>query len=126
MDFLVAAHSGLRWIVLLALLGAILFAAQNRNADSWPGGAIKPFLFTAIVFDLQVTLGIVLYLAGQGWEKNLFLAVIHPLIMLAALGAWHMFVAKARKAAAPSSYRTLLLGGVVSLALVIAAIPWAS
>ncbi len=126
MDFLIAAHSGLRWIVLLLMLGVILFAAQNRNAESWPGGAIKPFLFSAIAFDIQVTLGIVVYLAGQAWEKNIFLAVIHPLIMLAALGVWHMFIARARKTAAPSSYRTLLLGGVVSLALVIAAIPWAS
>ena len=126
MDFLIAAHSGLRWIVLLLMLGVILLAAQNRNADTWSGGAIKPFLFSAIAFDIQVTLGIVVYVAGQAWEENVFLGVIHPLVMLAALGVWHMFIARARKAAAPSSYRTLLLGGVVSLALVIAAIPWAS
>ena len=126
MEFLVTAHSVIRWIVLIVMLAAIGYAAQNRSAESFPAGAIKPFVFSAIVFDIQVTLGIIIYLFGQAWSKNLFLALIHPVTMLIALGVWHMFIARARKAAAPSSYRTLMIGGIVSLALVIAGIPWAS
>ena len=126
MDILVAAHSGVRWLVLLAMLGAIFMAFRHLKDDTWTEGSIKPFSLAAIIFDIQVALGIITYLAGQAWSDNTFIAVIHPLFMLVAVGVWHMAIARARKEASGSSYRVLLIGAIVSLALVIAAIPWAS
>lgn len=126
-DILVAAHDGIRWLVLIAMLAAVLMAWRNLNTETWSGGAIKPFVWSSILFDIQVTLGIVVYLVGTNWDNNAFYALVHPLVMIAALAVWHVFIGRARKnAAAPSSYRLLLIGGLISLALVIAAIPWAA
>jgi hypothetical protein len=125
MDILVEAHSGIRWLVLLAMLAAIVLAARNLRAETWTGGAIKPFVWSSILFDIQVALGLILYVGNSGWDQRGFIAYFHPVIMIAALGVWHAFIARARKNDAPSSYRILLIGAVLALALVVAGIPWA-
>lgn len=125
-DILVAAHDGIRWLVLLAMLAAVLMAARNLKTETWSGGAIKPFVWSSIIFDIQVTLGLIVYVVGTNWDENAFRAYIHPLIMISALGVWHAVISRAKKNDAPSSYRLLLIGAVVSLALVLIGIPWAA
>jgi hypothetical protein len=124
MDILVQAHSGVRWLVLLALLFAIVTAVRNLKAE-WTEQSIRPFSIAAVLFDIQVTLGIITYVVGKTWESDdSFISRIHPLVMIIALGVLHMSIARARKSATTASYRTLLIGTVASLALVLAAIPW--
>jgi hypothetical protein len=126
MDILVAAHSGIRWLVLLAMLAVIVLAIMNLRSESWSETSIKPFVYSAILFDVQVTLGIIVYLFGSAWSDNTFIAFIHPALMLVALAVWHITIGRARKNAASSSYRILLIGAVISLVLVAVGIPWAS
>jgi hypothetical protein len=124
MNILVEAHSGLRWLVLLALLASIVMAARNLKG-SWGEGSDKVFKISAILFDIQFTLGIVTYIVEKTWESSeTFVAQIHPVVMLLALGVFHMAISRARKQASTASFRTLLIGSVVSLALVLAGIPW--
>ncbi len=126
MNILVEAHSGIRWLVLLALLASIVMAVRNLKG-SWGEGSDKVFKITAILFDIQVTLGFVTYVVAKTWESDdNFIARVHPLVMLIALGVLHMSLGKARKQASTGSYRTLLIGTVLSLALVLAGIPWAA
>lgn len=124
MDTLVTIHSLYRWVALAALLYAVLIAllAMRRGAV-WTDE--RRFSTVAILFDVQVALGIVVWLAGPAWSKHgAFFTVIHPVATLAALGVFHAAVARARTLASAASFRVLALGGLVSLILVIAAIPW--
>lgn len=124
MNILVEAHSGIRWLVLAALIASIVVAARNLSG-TWGEGSDKVFKISAILFDIQVTLGLVTYIAEQTWESSeTFVAQIHPLVMFVALGVFHMSISRARKQASTASFKTLLIGSIAALALVIAGIPW--
>jgi hypothetical protein len=114
----------LRWLVLLLLVGAVALALSRSRAGRWGAGEDRPFALSAILFDIQVTLGIILFFANRGWTLGSFVGVVHPLVMLLAVVVYHLAIARARKQASTASYRTLALGAAVSLILVLAAIPW--
>jgi len=125
MDTLVVVHSVVRWLVLVALVAvAGIAVSRSRAGADWAGGADRPFALTAVLFDIQVALGIILWIGTQAWSDNVFIGVIHPLGMLAAAGVLHASVGRARTAASPGSYRTLLTGIGVTLVIVLLAIPW--
>lgn len=92
MNILLMAHSGLRWLVLLVAVIAIikyligwLQGAQFKGMDR---GLMAGF---SGLLDLQMTLGIVLLLwsgfAGAGFP---FFRIAHALIMIAAAVVAHM------------------------------------
>lgn len=123
MDLLVDIHSVLRWLVLLDVVVAAGYGlVVGRRADEW--NALL-YSLTVMVIDIQVTLGIVLYLFNQGWDQGFFIAVLHPLFMLAALAVAHIGMSRARSAeTAPGAYRTISVALVVSLVLIVLGIPW--
>lgn len=116
MALLVSAHSGLRWLVLLAVVATAIWAlGRGREVvPDWPR-------WVGILVAAQVVLGLVLYLVNGGWRQGWFIAAWHPVAMIAALGAFQVGVARAREADRPR-----VLGGfaVLSLALMVLAIPW--
>jgi hypothetical protein len=77
-----------------------------------------------IVVDVQVLLGIIIWLFDSGWDQGFFFAVLHPLMMLAALGIAHMGLVRARKMNEPRSNLIVAWSFLGSLVLVIGAIPW--
>lgn len=122
MDILVEAHSGIRWLVLLALLavavvGFIRASSTDSPDDRW-------LLWTSILFDVQVTIGIILYLANRGWEQEGVIPVIHPLAMLAAVAVFHIGLARGRREGGGRGWRTVAVMTMASLVIVLAAIPW--
>ncbi len=126
LDTLVTVHSLLRWLVLVALIGGLVvaFAAARR-----PGEAFADPVFSgiAIVVDVQVTIGIILWLFNSGWDQGFFISVIHPIAMLLALGVAHMAIARGRRTAKTNhaaGNRVVAMGMLISLILVFAAIPW--
>lgn len=125
MDTLVTIHSLYRWLVLVALVagGAAGIIANARGRD-WDGSADRPYALVAVLVDIQVGLGIVLWLFDRAWEKGVFFAAIHPVTMLLAVGVVHAAVARARKMASQRSHLVAGIGTLVALALVIAGIPW--
>lgn len=128
MDVLVTIHSVFRWVVLAALVAAVIYGivrALRRNA--WLPGSSRPFAIAAVALDIQVLIGIILWVLSQAWEANPFLAVIHPVIMLLAVGVVHVSVRRSRaNGTSPAAYWIGGLGLLGALALVVAAIPWAS
>ena len=56
------AHSGLRWVVLILLIAAIVKAAGKRRGGSVYPGKDSLALFAFISVHLQLLLGLVLYL----------------------------------------------------------------
>lgn len=122
MDILVEAHSGLRWLVLLALLATAVMGFIRANGETSPTD--RWLMWVTILFDVQVTIGLILYLADQGWNQGGFIAVYHPLAMLVALGVFHVGVARGRREGGGTGWRGLALFTLLSLAVVLAAIPW--
>lgn len=122
---LLAAHSGWRWAVL-----AIVLVALGRGLNgSLRGGPWTRFdralvLVTVNALNLQVLLGVFLWLVERRWRDGVFLGVIHPLVMLLALGVVHFGAARARRARdTVASFRVLAISLLVALVLITAAIP---
>lgn len=122
MDILVEAHSGLRWLVLVALAATavVSYLRMSRDADTHE----QWLAWVAIVIDVQVTIGIVLYLFNQGWSQGGFIAVFHPIAMLAALGVFHAGISRGRLMGRAAGWRTIGIMTLIALVIILAAIPW--
>ena len=122
METLVTIHSWTRWLVLAALIAGILIGVERyRSKAEW-----KPSVYqlAVMVVDIQVTIGIVIWIFDDGWSETFFFKVIHPVFMLLALGIGHMGVAVAKKRDNVRSWLIASGSLVVALVLIIGAIPW--
>lgn len=134
MEALVAAHSGLRWIVLLLLIvtavkaiGGVMGKKTYLNADR------KLASFTVMFFHLQVVLGFVLFFANN-WHQLMgqmkdpairFFTVEHSLGMLLAAVLLTIGSAKAKRASSDEKkFKTIAWMFTISLLIVLACIPW--
>ncbi len=122
METLVTVHSVLRWLVLAALLGGATYALVGGAREDHFSD--RPFVFLAIVVDVQVAIGIALYLLGDGFRQGFFIAVIHPLAMLVALAAVHIGVSRARGHGGLGAFRTVGASWLFALVVVALGIPW--
>jgi hypothetical protein len=132
-------HSWLRWAVILAGLFAIV-----RGMGGWSG--VKAwtriddragFWFIATL-DLQVLLGLVLYLFlsplttgafddfGGAMRNSVlrFWAVEHTFGMIIGVALAHIGRARARKATAAKKHRTTVIFYVLALIAILVSIPW--
>ena len=134
MDALIAAHSGLRWIVLLLLIitsvKAIMGVTGNRNYLS---GDKRLASLTVMAFHMQVVLGFVLYfgnkwyaMMGQMSDASIrFFSVEHSLGMLVAAVLLTIGSAKAKRASSDlKKHKTIAWMFTISLLIVLACIPW--
>ena len=122
MDILVSAHSGIRWLVLVALVATAVIAFMRASQDRPTTEAWLPWV--AGLFDLQVLLGLILYIFNQGWDEEGFIAYFHPIGMILAVAVFHMGLGRGRKVGGGAGWRTIGIMTLVSLVLVLAAIPW--
>jgi len=118
-DFLINAHSGWQYVALVALLVSLFFAFRTRAMSST---AETTYRITAVVIDIQVVLGIAVWIATSAWSQELLQAWVHPVAGLAALGVLHAFIGRARKSDRETANTTVRKGLVIALALVVAAI----
>lgn len=125
MDVVLDIHSWFRWAVLVALLavGVLGVARSIGKRAEWRDGSDRPFALATVMFDVQLALGIILWIGNKGWEQSFFVKVIHPVGMLFAAGVAHMALVRARKGPASSAYRIAGLGLVVALVIVAVTIP---
>lgn len=118
-------HQWLGYLVSVVVLGAALVAFRKAKeaAEFRPG----PYALAMVLLDLHVTLGIVLYGAGQYWNARPEVAYVHPVLAFAALGVGHALLSRARSTQmAVDAHRTAGRGLVFALLLVLAAIGVAS
>lgn len=115
---IVTIHSLWRWIVLLAAVLAIAGGVSARGGRP-SGWASRTGLFYTIAIAIQVLLGLIVWVGGAYWAANVFLAFIHPITMLLALGVAHMGRGRERKAGAGAG----LWAYVLSLLLLLLGIP---
>ena len=131
-------HSWIRWIALVACVGVTL-AALRGKVDGERSIADRWGLVAMMTLDLQLLLGLVLYLGlspnmqeilnhfGESMKRadTRFWAVEHLSTMFAAIALAHVGRVLARKAATPAAKRTRLLVcfGVATLLLLVG-MPW--
>ena len=124
MDFLLQTHSGYRWIVLAVLLGVgTLGLVRSAQGAAWSKNAERPFMLATIVFDLQIGLGIALWIGNKGWDQDFFIKFIHPLGMILAAGVAHMAVMRARKGDPAKAFRMAGIGLLAAPVIVAAVVP---
>lgn len=122
-DLLADIHSVLRWVVLLAIAGGGSYALLQA-----PRGVPfrrAPFAAAAVIVDIQVAIGVAIYLIDGAWNSGAFFAVIHPVVMLAALGLIHVGVARSRAREGGDAYRVVGAAFLFAFILVALAVPWA-
>lgn len=133
-SIVLAIHSWVRWLALVGAVGTTLAALQNRegSADGWG-------LATMIALDIQLLLGLLLYLvvspnmaeirahyaeAMQNAQLR-FWAVEHVTMMLVAVVLAHVGRVLARNARTPGAKRARLLAcfGLATI-LILVGMPW--
>lgn len=137
-EMVLTAHSWLRWVALIAgLLATVMAAAAPATAG--PNRADRWGLILTIALDLQLLLGLGLYLVWSPITTSMFgdfgaamrdpvsrfWAVEHISLMLFAVVIAHVGRVMARKArsAAAKRKRLLICFSLASIAM-IAATPW--
>src|SRR5947207_2471950 len=129
-----ALHSWIRWVALVAGVGATLGALRGREAtaDRWS-------LFAVTALDLQMLLGLILYLVLSPFTTQAmadfglamktpqlrFWAVEHSGMMFVAVIVAHVGRVLARKATTPQAKRSrLLICFAVATFAMLAGMPW--
>lgn len=129
------AHSGLRWVVLVLLVLAILNAFGKRRGGSVYPGKEKLALFAMISVHVQLLLGLVLYLWLSplvSFEGNVmgnavtrFYTVEHLVGMLIGIALVTIGYSKAkRQAELNKGWKTISTFYLLGLLVIIASIPW--
>ena len=139
MSFLLGLHNLIRWVVLIAgVLAAAKAILGYVNKQSWTPLDNRLGLIFTISFDIQLLLGLILYIAGptmQGIWGNFgeamsnsalrFFAVEHIFIMIISLGLAHMGRSLAKKADGDvKKHQRAAIFFTLSLLLILLGIPW--
>ena len=91
MEWIVTIHSYWRWIVLLVGLAAIVLAVLAASGRRpWDSLSDRLSLFFTTTMDIQLLVGVVVWVSEQRWSGDAFLGYIHPLAMLIAVGLAHV------------------------------------
>lgn len=118
-EFFVSAHAWWQYAVLLAVVVSLIFAFRSAMMGST---AETVYRVTAVVVDIQVALGIVIWLATAGWDEGFLQGWLHPILGLAALGVLHASIGRARKGHPEVANRTVRTGLIIAIVLVVGAI----
>jgi len=128
------AHSGLRWLVLLSILFAIIVAITQWNKSSQDGTQLRWANFAVRITHLQLLLGFVIYFvspkvqfaAASMKDATLrFYTVEHIFIMIIAVILITVGYSKAkRKVATAQKARAIFWYYFIALILMIISIPW--
>jgi membrane protein DedA with SNARE-associated domain len=125
------AHSGLRWIVLLFLVLALITAYRSWKGQKAPS---KMPLFALIATHTQLLIGLVLYFIsplvsfGEGFMKNditRFYSVEHISVMLIAIILITIGYSKGkRQPSNEAKGKTIFTYYLIGLILILVSIPW--
>lgn len=134
-ELLVHTHSGLRWVVLILLLLAIVnaFRSQEKGVYSKKDKLLN--LFAMVFLHIQLLIGIGLYFVSEkvsfveGWMKMSafrFFNMEHTLGMVIAIVLVTMARSKAEKKLKNTrdKHRSIAINYLIALLLILLTIPW--
>lgn len=141
MEFIKHLHSGLRWIVLILALLAIVKAFMGMQKKStFTNSDNKIGLMLISFMDIQLIIGLVLYVFGPLGFKNIqnmgmgevmknpynrFFAMEHLVGMLIAIVVFHVGRSKSKKAIDDASkHKKAFIFYLIGLLIILASIPW--
>ncbi len=131
---MVHAHSGLRWVVLVLLLLAIIkgFRGFSGNKKFTPGTK-KLFMFAMVSCHIQLVLGLILYFTSDAVDlDNLFANDItrfygleHIVGMILAIVIITIGYSTSKRASTDKKkYRRVAICYTIGLLLILGSIPW--
>ncbi len=141
MDLLNQLHALLRWVVLILIVSAVLRAFLGmQSKKTFSNSDQKTGFFLMIACDIQLLIGLVLYIAGPWGIKNIqqlgmsavmkdgysrFFAVEHILMMIVAIVLIHIGRAKAKKMGeAVGAHKVSFIYYVIAFVIMMISIPW--
>ena len=144
MDFeaygvVLALHSTLRWVAVGAgVLAAAAAWAARLGSRSWTDTTLAAGRAFAVTLDLQLVLGLILYLAlsptvtsglsnvsaAMGDAQHRFWMIEHPTAMVIALVLAHIGVARARRVRSSDEPGPSAWYFTLAILLVLAVLPW--
>ncbi len=115
-QFVFYAHSGWRYVVILATVVAVVqFAAGLIRGRAWGAWDQRIGMALPIVYDIQLLLGLVLWIMATAWQLPPLSAWEHPLTMFVAVGIVHVAWMRVKTAAADrTKFQTALIGALVA------------
>ncbi|MBW3618852.1 MAG: hypothetical protein KY461_01290 [Actinobacteria bacterium] len=115
-DMLFEIHRGLGYVAFVVVLVASVMAFNRaKNGQEFSDGMPKA---AVILLDIQVLVGVVFYVLGEGWEAEPVVALVHPLVNVAAVGLAHAGLGRARREQmALDAHRTV--GRALAVAMVL-------
>ena len=134
-QFLMHAHSGWRWVVLVTIVVAILHALINwRKGREFNFKDRKPALFALIASHIQLVVGLVLYFIsprvqfGSETMSNAilrFFTVEHILTMIIGIVLITIGFSRAKKLLDTNrAYKTIFIYYLIGLLLILIRTPW--
>ena len=139
---LLHVHSLLRYLIVLVALWAIIKAASGMSGGkTYTKSDQRPGLFYLIFMDLQLVVGLLLYVTGGFGLKRIqemgmgevmkdsisrFFVMEHTLMMLIALILVHVGYAQTKKAGLTDQkkYSKSFWFFLISFIVILAAVPW--
>ncbi|MGL4648845.1 MAG: hypothetical protein ACRC1H_05510 [Caldilineaceae bacterium] len=115
------AHSGWRYLVLLALIVALAkYLIGWLGNGKWSNFDTMLNRFTPVVIDIQWLLGLIVWISASWWNNgDRARAFEHPLILTAAVVVAHIFAARVRKQETDNGkYRTAFIGYLITTILI--------
>ncbi|HWQ83587.1 MAG TPA: hypothetical protein VN363_03420 [Anaerolineales bacterium] len=138
-----AIHNIVRWVIVILGVLAVLRAFIGwLGKQAWIPADRKIGSFIAMALDIQVLLGLILYIffspfglqafrnsnfsSIMGQREISFFAIEHPLIMILAVVFAHLGVSQPRKAEKPNKkHRLAAIWFGLALVLILLGMPWA-
>jgi len=130
---LIHAHSGLRWLLLIALVYAIFNAFSKKKNGTFQAQDKMISLLAFILSHVQLVLGLSLFVLGKRWggfahmKEALprFFAVEHTLGMLIAIALITIGYIKSKKQTTDNGkFSKIATFYLIGLILIIVSIPW--
>ena len=122
-QFLLMAHSGWRWLVLLLIvITTVKMLIGWRGKRKWSRLDTNLLLASRIVVYVQVVLGVILYILLQQWTNMRFTGE-HVIVALLAVGGVEFGVGRAKKASRTNDmFKFAFIGFAIALILILVAI----
>lgn len=121
-NFLLMAHSGWRYLALLALAIAVVkYLIGWLGNGGWAKIDRQIGVITTIVVDIQLLTGLILWAVGAGMGlvgANITRTVEHPVWMLIAIAVMHIGWSRTKKAAEGNRAKTAAIAFIATGLLV--------
>jgi phage-related holin len=121
-SFILMAHSGWRYLVLLALIVVLVkYLVGWLTSGKWSNLDTTLNRVTPIIIDVQWLLGLIVWIVGSWWaSSDRAGAWEHPLTLTVAVVVAHIFSARVRKAESDGAkFRTAFIGYAITTILIV-------